>query len=58
MGLAMSLMIHNYMECKEKNKIISENSSTSTSYIELPGEILNKLDKKDKQIIFNNNING
>ena len=56
MGLAMSLMIHNYMECRKKNKIISENSSTS--YIELPGEILNKLDKKDKQIIFNNNING
>ena len=56
MGLAISLMIHNYIECKENNKTFLEKGSKS--YIEVPGEILNKLDKKDKQIIFNNNING
>lgn len=52
MGLAISLMIHNYMECKQDHKM------KQFGYIELPGELISKLDKKDKQIIFNNSING
>ena len=53
MGLAISLMIHNYYEYKQEEKTFK-----NFSYIELPGELICKLDKKDKQILFNNSIYG
>jgi hypothetical protein len=53
MGLAISLMIHNYSICKEK--IVEMTKTTHSNYIELSSI---KLDKNVKHIIFNNTING
>jgi hypothetical protein len=53
MGLVISLMIHDYLECKEKSVELTK--ITHSNYIELSTI---KLDKNDKHIIFNNTING
>lgn len=53
MGLAISLMMYNYLEYKEQ--ALEMRKATHLNYIELSSI---KLDKKVKQIIFNNNING
>ena len=53
MGLAISLMMNNYLEYKEQ--VLEMTKTTNLNYIELSSI---KLDKNVKQIIFNNNING
>ena len=50
MGLVISLMIHDYLECKEKSVELTK--ITHSNYIELSTI---KLDNNDKHIIFNNN---
>ncbi len=53
MGLTLSLMMYEYITCKEKS--IEMIKIRRSGYIELSSI---NLDKNDKQIIFNNNING
>lgn len=59
MGLVISLSIHNYLIYKKKDAeepIMCPISRKKVfGYIEL---ISTKIDKNDKHIIFNNNING